>query len=190
MIVQGRTNMGFTGWQNTPERREQVTIVDYLVTGVQFMIPASEAKSITSTGDLCGKTVVSLSGSPYPGYAADVSATDCEARGQNRIDIIEVTDLSSALVQIKQGRADAALWGPEYIAYMMELQQGQWATLGDIFEQRTYGAFVSKADEALALVIQEGLNAMIADGTYQKILDKWNLSGSAVESATINGTAS
>ena len=50
------------------------------------------------------------------------------------------------------------------------------------------GIGVLKANSGLTAAIQAAVKSLIADGTYGKLLAKWNLSTFAVTEATINGT--
>jgi len=49
------------------------------------------------------------------------------------------------------------------------------------------GIGVAKDNAALRDALQKSLNALIADGSYLKILEKHGVEGGAVKSAVING---
>jgi len=51
------------------------------------------------------------------------------------------------------------------------------------------GIGVAKSNTALRDTLRKSLDALIADGTYRKILEKHGVEGGAVTSATINGGA-
>ena len=50
------------------------------------------------------------------------------------------------------------------------------------------GIGILKANKELTAALQAAVQSLIDDGTYGKILAKWNLSSFGVETATINGT--
>jgi len=51
------------------------------------------------------------------------------------------------------------------------------------------GIGVAKSNTALRDALQKSLDALIADGTYRKILEKHGVENGAVKSAAINGGA-
>jgi polar amino acid transport system substrate-binding protein len=51
---------------------------------------------------------------------------------------------------------------------------------------RNHGWIFRKADTKLRDAMQAGLKAIIADGTYGKILDKWGLQSISLTTASVN----
>ena len=67
-------------------------------------------------------------------------------------------------------------------------------TVFDVVQGHEYqpvplGIAVAKTNQPLRDALQKALNALIADGSYRKILEKHGVEGGAVTSATINGGA-
>ena len=58
---------------------------------------------------------------------------------------------------------------------------------GERTDSANYGIAVPKTNEQLRNAIQTALQAIIADGTYDKILDKWGNTSGALKTAAING---
>jgi polar amino acid transport system substrate-binding protein len=50
-----------------------------------------------------------------------------------------------------------------------------------------YGIAVDKDDRQVRDALQSALRAVMADGTYKRILAKWNLQSLALRTATVNG---
>jgi polar amino acid transport system substrate-binding protein len=67
---------------------------------------------------------------------------------------------------------------------------GQLELLGDIYDSAPYGYVVPKSEQQFAQAIQQALQALIADGTYKKILDKWGVGQGAITSPEINPSVS
>jgi polar amino acid transport system substrate-binding protein len=58
---------------------------------------------------------------------------------------------------------------------------------GHVYQPVPLGISVAKDDTALRDQLQKALNALIADGSYLKILEKYGVADGALKSATING---
>jgi polar amino acid transport system substrate-binding protein len=50
-----------------------------------------------------------------------------------------------------------------------------------------YGIAVDADDRQVRDALQSALRAVMADGTYKRILAKWNLQSLALRTATVNG---
>jgi polar amino acid transport system substrate-binding protein len=49
------------------------------------------------------------------------------------------------------------------------------------------GIAVGKEETELQNALADGVRALVADGTYAKLLDKWSLTPSAIPEVQING---
>ena len=61
-----------------------------------------------------------------------------------------------------------------------------YMTLGGAIASQLTGIAVPVRETGLQQAVKDALDALIADGTYQALLDKWQLSGNGVEKAEIN----
>jgi polar amino acid transport system substrate-binding protein len=73
--------------------------------------------------------------------------------------------------------------------YAVAQSKGKLATAGDVYSVFLYGIPVVKGS-ALAPALQAGLQEMIADGSYQKILSDWGVQGGGITDITISGAQS
>ncbi len=99
--------------------------------------------------------------------------------GENSIDVRN---------QLKQGRVDAAVQGSETLPYAQGQEAGKCRIVGEPFATGYQGIMFRKDDVALREVVTEHLAAMIADGSYKAILDKYGLGANAVARPMMNAS--
>jgi polar amino acid transport system substrate-binding protein len=183
-LTTGRTDFIWSGISDTPARQETMDFVDYLKTGPQFYTLTSSAYE--KPEDLCGKKVGSIRSTQYPDLMRAWSATHCEGAGKPAMDVVTGENSPDVRTQLKQGRIDGAVQGSETIPYISKQEGGVFKMLGAPIAPFTYGIAFRKEDKAFRDLIADTLEGLIKDGTYKKILDKWELSTIGVTTLTIN----
>jgi polar amino acid transport system substrate-binding protein len=182
----GRVDVIISGMTDLASRHDKVTFIDYLRSGPQFFVQASRAKEFPDMLALCGKSVGTSRRTSFPNDIAAWSAANCKPAGKPDIAVVGTEGSADARTQLKQGRVDAALQGNETLPYVMGLEPGAYMAVGERIASQYTGIGVGKSATGLQGAIAEALGALVADGTYGKILDKWKLSGDAVEKVTID----
>jgi polar amino acid transport system substrate-binding protein len=181
----GRADLLISGLTDTPQRQETMDFVDYLKTGPQFyVLTASAAKAPI---DLCGLKVGTSRSTSFPAEIAAWSQAHCQAENKPAIVVVPAESTVDARAQLKQGRIDAAVQGSETIPYAMQLERGAYKTLGEPFGTGLQGIAFRKDQTALRDAVTEALRGLVADGTYGTVLKKYDLSGNAVSTITLNG---
>ena len=126
-----------------------------------------------------------------PQHTANQGADNTDHRALNHEDGHDLpwrgTDGSAdARAQLQQNRLDAAMQGSETIPYLMSLDKGKYKPVGLAISKQFTGLGIEKSNTELVTAISEALQGMIDDGTYGKILKKWDLEQGAVEKISIN----
>jgi polar amino acid transport system substrate-binding protein len=159
-----------------PEREKVVDFVPYLKSSNTVMV--KQGSAIASIDALCGKKAAAQTGTTAAEY---FKQADAKCSGAH-IDIRLFTKDSDALQQLKLGLVDAYGTTLETAAYVMKQQPGQFAMAGDPFGAITCGIATRKDNTPLHDAITTALKAIQADGSYDKILANWNLTGDALKS--------
>jgi len=179
-----RADFIISGISDRASRRETADFVDYLGTGPQFFVMAeNEAKVAT---DLCGKKVGTTRSTSFPVEIEKWSKQNCEPAGKPAIQYVPGENSIDVRNQLKQGRIDAAVQGSETLPYAQTQEPGKYRVIGEPFAKGYQGIMFRKDDAALREVVTEKLTAMIADGSYKAVLDKWGLGANAVEKPMLN----
>lgn len=179
-----RTDLGFS-MTDLPSRRETSSFINYLQTGPQIFTSAARASEF---GDdfvkLCGKSVGASRVTNYPKQIEALSERVCA--GKEPIRAVGTQGSIDARAQLKQGRIDAAIQGNETLAYIMKQEPNTFAMVGKPIARQLTGIVTRKNDTELQQAMVAAIEALIADGTYGKLLEKWSLGDNGVEKVLIN----
>lgn len=182
-----RIDVIWSGMSDLPARREAMDFVNYMRSGAQFVTLARRAAEFPDAMALCGKRVGTARTTSFPKGIEDWSTANCLPAGRPAIIVVGNDSTADARVHLRQERIDAAVQGSETVGYTFSLDPGLYATVGAPFTQVLQGIGVRKTDTALRDAIAATLQAMIDDGSYGRIMDKYNLPNNKLERAAING---
>jgi polar amino acid transport system substrate-binding protein len=138
-----------------------------------------EASGIKTFADLAGKNVL---------VQADSSALHA-LEGDDFADLVasfatfaQVPDYNGAFMNLESGAADAVALDIGVADYQIESREGKgFVKLEEPIVVEQYGVGFKLGNEALRDQVQETLNDMKADGTFQSLAEKWNLTDSVIE---------
>jgi polar amino acid transport system substrate-binding protein len=179
-----RSDFIISGISDRSSRRETADFVDYLVTGPQFFVLAeSDAKAAT---DLCGRKIGTTRSTSFPAEIEKWSKQACEVGGKPAAQYVPGENSIDVRNQLKQGRIDAAVQGSETLPYAQQQEPGKYRIVGEPISTGYQGIMFRKDDAALREIVTGQLKAMIADGAYKTILDKYGLGANAVGEPMLN----
>jgi polar amino acid transport system substrate-binding protein len=158
-----------------PEREQVVDFVPYLNSSNTVVV--KEGSSFSGIDALCGKKAAAQTGTTAADYFKEASAK-CSG---DKIDIRLFGKDTDALQQLKLGLVDAYGTTLETAAYVIKQQPGQFAMAGDPFGAITCGIATRKDAKGVHDAIAAALKEIQGNGTYDKILAEWNLTGDALK---------
>ena len=179
-----RADFIISGISDRSSRREAADFVDYLATGPQFFVLAESAAK--SAVDLCGMKVGTTRSTSFPVDIEKWSKQNCEGGGKPAVQYVPGENSIDVRNQLKQGRIDAAVQGSETLPYAQAQEAGKYRVVGEPLSTGYQGVMFRKDDAALREVVTQHLAAMIADGSYKAILDKYGLGANAVQQPLMN----
>jgi polar amino acid transport system substrate-binding protein len=163
-----------------PEREKVVDFVPYMYAGNTVLVKAGNPKGITGVDNLCGHKVAVETGTTAADVLAQQSAA-CQKNGDDPINVAQFNHDTEAQQQLKIGLVDGYGTTVETAGYAMTSQPGAFTTAGDPFGKVQTGIATTKDDSQLHDAIAKALAAVHADGDYDAILKKWQLSADALE---------
>ena len=162
-----------------PTRAEQVDFVPYLKIGSRVVVAKGNPEKITGRDlSLCGKNIaVTLGGIEESQARADNQK--CQEAKKPAINVLTFPAATDSAVAVAQKRADAEyLSTPGAVALLSE-KGDTFATTGAEFEADTHIGFaVRKGDSEMKALLESGLKEMVADGSYQQLIKKWQFPAS------------
>ncbi|MEV0975989.1 ABC transporter substrate-binding protein [Streptomyces sp. NPDC049915] len=165
---------------------EGVDFVDYFTAGVSIYTQKGKDQGIKSWADLCGKKIVVQRGTTSEDLAKG-EAKKCPAGKTLSIEAFD-TD-QQAQTRLRAGGANAGSSDFPVAAYAVKTSGGgnDFQIVGGQVEAAPYGIAVAKANTQVRDALKTALDAIIKNGDYNKILQKWGVTAGAVKQATVNG---
>jgi len=187
-IVSGKYDLGMSSFTDTKARQQTVDFVTYFSAGTSFYVKSSGGPNITSLGDLCGHKVAVEKGTTQQ---ADVQAqaTKCKAAGKPAVSLEIFNDQNAVNLALSSGRADVAMADSPVAAYQVKQSNGTFKLSGQPYGTAPYGIAMPK-NNGMAKAVQAALKVLVANGTYNKILDRWGVQAGAITNPVINGATS
>jgi polar amino acid transport system substrate-binding protein len=151
---------------NIPERRETFDFSDEVVPTGGGIFVRTSAPLPQNLAAMAGKSLVTPRTGPLAGFIAK-NAPD--------VKLILSSDYEDSLAQVVRGDADAAALNVQVGARLAaKLYPGQLKRAPEIFAEQPLAVGVTKGQNAALLErLDAGLAAIKADGTWQRIDDRW-----------------
>ena len=187
-LTSERIDIAISGMSDTAERQQQIDFVDYYQAGAMLLVKKGNPEGLTSIADLCGLTVAVQRGTTQADYA-QTQSDQCVADGDSAIELLQFDRETEAMLQVKNGRAASGLQDYPVAAYNARESGGgeDFEVVGEQIEAGPLGIGVGKQNTELRDALQQALQAIIDDGSYQELIDEYQTPLGAIESATING---
>ncbi|MFJ4769067.1 ABC transporter substrate-binding protein [Streptomyces uncialis] len=165
---------------------EGVDFVDYFNAGVSIYTPKGKTQNIKGWEDLCGKKIVVQRGTVSHDLAK-AQAKECPSG--KKLAIEPYDNDQQAQTRLRSGGADAGSSDFPVAAYAVKTSGGgkDFELVGEQVEAAPYGIAVAKGNDELRDAVQAGLDAIIKNGEYDKIIAKWGVEAGAVKEAVVNG---
>lgn len=165
----------------TDERKEVANFVEYLVSGAATGVTPENPADITGYDDsMCGKNIGGLAGAVINvGYLETLSA-ECVANGDPAIEIVLGDTIEAIVQQVINGQIDALFDASTLIEYYGSQTDGDLIQVGDPVTELKIGAGSLKDNVEFHEALQGAMDAIIEDGTYAEILEKWGIPKSSV----------
>jgi polar amino acid transport system substrate-binding protein len=185
-VESGRFDLYVSAMADTKKREEVVNFIAYSQEGSGVIVPKGNPKNIQTLEDLCGKKVTIVTGSLFPAIIADLNK-----KCSSPIAVTETAEQTGPYLAVASGQADATMNTYGVSNYTLKTASEGIQTRLELspvkrFAPANQGIAFSKKSADLMAALAGAMQAMKEDGSYQKIMDKWNVGDGAVERFLIN----
>lgn len=159
-------------------REDQYTWSQPYVDNSQVVVVASDS-GIKSKADLADKVVAVQKDSSALAALKDEENKENIALRDSFKELIEYADYNTAFMDLEQGAVEAVAIDIGVAQYQIEKREaGAFVMLDDKLATEQYGVGFKLGNEELRDTVQKTLDAMVEDGTFMKIAEKWGLTDS------------
>ncbi|MGI9184523.1 MAG: ABC transporter substrate-binding protein [Solirubrobacteraceae bacterium] len=187
-LASGKYDLGASSFTDTKVREKVVNFVDYFSAGEAFYTKASGGTAISGIGDICGKSVA-VESTTTEQTDATAQSKKCKAAGKPAVNVLVFPNQNSANLALSSGKAQLGFADSPVAAYQVKKTNGQFKLVGSTFATAPYGLAIPKPS-GLDKAVLAAVNAIIKDGSYTKILDKWGVQAGAITAPKLNGATS
>ena len=161
-VQQGKYDMGMAGMTVTDERKEKVNFSDSYAKGVQVVIVKSDS-DIKSVDDLKGKKIGVQQATTGDIYASDDFGEE---------NVTKYANGNLAVEGLKSGKVDCVIIDNEPAKAYVKANEGL-KILDTSYADEDYAISFNKDNTELQTKVNAALKELIADGSVQKIIDKY-----------------
>jgi polar amino acid transport system substrate-binding protein len=185
-VGSGKYEAGVSSFTINPERLAQATMVSYYSAGTQWSTKKGNPEDV-DPDNACGLAIAVQKATVQ---VDDITARSqaCTDAGEPAIEIDQYDAQSDATAAVVSGKDVAGLADSPVMAYAVQQTNGQLELLGDVYDSAPYGYVGPKEQTDFGQAIADAVNALIADGSYAQVLEKWGVQDGAIPSAAVNPT--
>ena len=195
-VTSGKCDIIISAQNITTDRSKQISQIPYFEAGQSMVAAKGNPQNINTTMDLCGKSAAAESGTTEADYlqgtgdyAGKGLTQACTAAGKQPINVVVTQKDTDALQQLQSGKVAVYFADSPVAAYYTVQHPDQFQVVGQVLEPIAEGIGVPAVSRIaptphclpLEQAVKTALDSMKADGTYLKILTKYNLQSSAVK---------
>ncbi|SMX79700.1 polar amino acid transport system substrate-binding protein [Brevibacterium sp. 239c] len=182
-ISAGRYDMAFGPVGDFKERQNKNDFIDYVQEFVVFAVQKGNPKKIEDVASTCGLKIAVQAGGSAEKVIKDQSK-ECESDGDKAIEVMSFKDQPQSILSVQSGRSDAFFSSRAPLTYFVEESDGKLELAGteskNGFDTLYQGAVVPK-DSEMGPVLEDSLNELFENGTYEAIMKKWKLGANAID---------
>ena len=158
------------------ERLEIIDMVPFSRTGQQIVVRRSDNSLGAGLEDLSGKKVAVPNGTTIHNLAVEANKK-LKDLGKPEINLVVLPTTTDTFQQLATSQVDAVGTTSTAGAYYVRLRPNDFKAKGDPFGLIGTGIGIRKGNTDLTNAVKRSLDSLVADGSYKKLIEKWNMQG-------------
>ena len=183
-LAADRFRIAWETFSATEERLAQVDFVMFLKSGLVVSTTPDKKAGFTGDTPLCGKRIGVIGGT-VSDFLIDKKVAECADKGQPALEKKVFPEGKDVIQAALSDRIDGKMDDATASGYFEVTSKGQLVVLPGLYDEAPLGIAVKKGDTATAAMLEAGLNALIADGTYKTVMDKYGLGTAMIDKAYV-----
>ena len=186
-VQANRYDIAMMAVSETPERRKSLSFVDYAYLTMGAFTLVDNKDTDVELSSLCDKTVGLQSGTNFVDFVEQDFSKYCKSLGKEVPKKLEFASADSVYLSLYSGRADFIVAATSIAGDISaKAPRPVRIVTGEVFPKNLIGIAYLKEKTELGEALLAGLKAIQADGTYDKILKKWNVETMSLPAPGIN----
>ncbi len=189
-VKSGRYDVAMECISDSLEREKQVTFVNYAYATSEVYTLASETTIKPDPLTLCGLKVGVQTGTDFEHAINEIYSPNCTKNGKPAIQSVTLPSADAVLLGLYSGRVDFVLNDAASVDDIKKKAPKPIRTVSMPLMPKYYlGIVVAHENKQLAEVLLKALNVLVANGAYDKVMEKWDLGPMKLEKPGINLTS-
>jgi len=168
----------------TDERTENYNMISYITVGSSYAVKTGNPNGF-DTDNVCGSTAAVQTGT-WQEEELTAFSEECTTSGGETVEILKYVTQSDVTTNVVGGKADAFYADSTVSDYAIELTNDQLEVIGGVRDSAPQGIVVSKEDPELTEAIQQAMQHLMDDGTWEDILASWGTESAILTTAELH----
>ena len=178
-LVNKRFDVVISAVTINPDRQKKADFIPYFNAGESLLVAKGNPMNLKSVADLCGLNV-GVQKATVEQDDLTAGSKDCVSKGKKPINLTILASQTDVVQLLINKRVVATYQDSPVTDYFNKLNPGQFEVGGAVVNAAQEGIAVRKGDTAMMTPLQAAFNAVKADGTYNKIVQKWGVTSGAL----------
>ncbi len=161
------------------DREKKVDFVPYFNAGESLLVQKGNPHNIKALSNLCGLAVGVQNGTVEQ-TDLQTASQSCKTSGKAAINMTVLQDQTAVVQLLATNRVVATYQDSPVTDYYIKQNPGQFEVGGSVFNAAPEGIVIRKGDTSMFNAVQSAFNSLKSDGSYTKLINKWNLSDEAI----------
>ena len=170
----------------SPDREKQLDMVSWMQEKISYVYNADAG--INDISGVCGKKVAHGVGNIVEQMLPKLGDW-CEQQGLDAPQAMPLKDTSATILALSSGQADIAAMTQSAALDLLKAQKGKYdyVTQDEAQGSMTFqDCVVTPKDSGLAPVLQEAVQRMFDNGSYDALIKKWGLEDVKIDKSVLN----